>query len=341
MNIEFDLSKTVQQHISVIGDRETVDVGAIENKGWSFVNIYSLVEFRNVYFALIKSSFDGNIVKFVNYCDNNLPFDNKPWTYRKIEEYLNAFRNFRILSPDNKINKDLFSGHQVSNELNENDKEVLKHIFYNYFRFKEIHTWFTDIDSVNRKASVNDFKQSYLKNKGTELYSFSIGKRFTDAFFKSETQLSPIYILDDSKALNRRMMRFWDVYTSWGRSLGVLEKVNIEPLNRHYNLKSAISCSYHVAENKINETLENYLKHKFGFKKVYLPELVFDLAIENRVSVNAAKKYIIEEYQKSREKFSLDNTSEIFIKVGRIDERESLLYPLYREQYISHITLLQ
>ncbi|HLA58017.1 MAG TPA: hypothetical protein VK622_04635 [Puia sp.] len=340
MNLKIDLLNPITQSITVIEDRETAEVGAVEGKGWSFINVYSLIELRNIYLAMVKSGFDGDLSKFSDYCDTNLPYERKPWSYRKVEEYINALRNFKILSKDNHLIQGIFKDQDIQNELSTEDKAVLKKIYYSYFRFKEIHTWFTNISASDRKQEVINFSEVRLREKSEELYSFSRSKRFTDSFFVDKEDLFKIYILDDSSTLNRRMMRFWHVYVTWGRLLGVLEKVNIDPLNTG-GIQTAISCSYHIEKDVVKCDLVKYVKSKFGNRKTFIPEIVFKFAMENRISIRLAKEFILEQYQKNRDKFSIDNTSEIFIEVARIDKEDNLLYPLYRGSYISHLTLLQ
>lgn len=338
MSKRINLENSSSKPISIIGETDDAELGII--KGWSFINIYDLLEFRNLYLAMNRANFKGEITKFMTYCQEHVPYKNKPWSYRKVEEYINAFRNFGIVVND-KVKEEIFLETDYAECLSDADKKSLMRIYYSYIRFREIHTWFTKIDSQDRRQVVLNFNYEDLITEATQLYSFSSESRFTNSFINTYSNNATIYTLDENTPVGRRLIRFWDVYIAWGKTLGIVEKFSLETIDMGLQNKKALSCTYHLNPNQPTFSLREYIKTHFGHRKVFVPELVSRISLENRISIDATKTFIISEYVNCREHFTLDNTSEIFFKLASIKDRESILYPIYRDLYISHITLIQ
>ncbi len=341
MSKYIDLTKSTYFPIQAISEEESADLTALKNKGWSFTNIYHLIELRNLYLALIETSFDGDIKKFSIYCSENVPYVENKWNYRKVEEYINALRNYGILLEFNRIKLDFFKRKPYNSALDSDDVDALKEIYYSYFRFKEIHTWFIELGQIQRKKQIEQLSRAKLATDSNVLYSFSHKARFTDAFISELENKTPIYFISDEISINRVLMRFWDVYVKWGKTLGVLEKFSLEHLDIGLLSKRSLNCSYHTRQGTPEYTLYDYIAKNYGKKKVYLPELVFKIALNERFSVEFIKNFIINEYIENRSLFNIDSTSEIFIKVNKITDTESILFPIYRGVYISHIIIIQ
>jgi hypothetical protein len=339
MSRAIDLSRSEYRSLNITPEPPK-NSSAQKNKGWSFINIYHLVELRNIYLALKRYSFQGGIKNFSTFCSGEVPFENKPWTYRKVEEYLNALRNFQILNPDNTIQEGVFSDKPMDMPLDEDDHNSLRRIFYTYFRFKEIHAWFLDIHSPDRKTVIQRASVSELTAGSHPIFAFSYNSRFKDAFISALADNATIVYLDNNVSIARQVMRLWDVYIQWGKTLGVLEYFSLQQVGITLTHQSALSCYYHLDDGaKFESSLYDLMRSRYGKKKVFVPELVFALAIEMRISIRQIHDFIIEEYKTNRELFSLDNTSEIFISRKKFRQGEVILFPIYRDSYISHITI--
>ncbi|MGE0634870.1 MAG: hypothetical protein AB7G44_02885 [Bacteroidia bacterium] len=341
MNTQVDLSNSEYTPLTVISDSEAKSLGSIKGKGWSFTNIYHLIELRNVFLALKIHSFNGDIKNFTKYCIDKLPYEEKKWNYRKVEEYINALRNFGILGERNLIENDFFEDNSFDSPLSQKDINSLKTIYYGYFRFKEIHSWFLSINPLDRKDSIEKVDSKDLISKSNKLYSFSYNSRFTDAYITELKDNTKVFYLDNNNKMNRALMRLWDVYVKWGRTLGVLEKFSLDQVGISLEKKKLLNCTYHLKDDKPKFKLFDYIFLNFGKQKVFLPDLVFKIACEERLSIEAINNFIIEEYLHNREIFNIENTSEIFIKVRKLREKETMLYPLYRDSYISHINVIK
>ena len=132
----------------------------------------------------------------------------KSWTLRNILEIVNALKNFHLISSSNNkpYNCKLFS---YNRELTQQDYNVFKDIYFNYFRFQEFHKLFIG----NRDLSIE-----MLLSDSQPIYSISRGSRFTNNFLINKDTLVEI---DQKKT---EIMRFWDVYVKWGEVLGILKK---------------------------------------------------------------------------------------------------------------------
>lgn len=341
MNHSLDLWQLERLSIQALSEQDVGEFAIQENKGWSFTNIYQLDELRNIYIALNLSQFDGNIKSFTSFCIENVPFVEKPWTYRKVEEYLNALKNYGLLSKQHELKQNAFNIKSYDEPLDSADIETLKEIYYSYFRFQEIHTWFINLNNSNRKKQIKNLSRHDLLYNSGLLYSFSINSRFTDAFIDRLSGNPKIFFIDNEVSINRALMRFWDVYIKWGKTVGVVEKFNLEHLGIETIPKTSLSCSYHIHPGTPEFKLYDYVMTHYGKKRVFVPDLVAKIAAEKRFAIENIKKYIINEYIDNRSLFNIDSTSEIFIKVGKIKDTQSILFPLYRDTYISHLTLIQ
>ena len=83
----------------------------------------------------------------------------------------------------------------------------------------------------------------------------------------------------------------------------------------------------------------DYLNENHNNTYIYLPDLILELAIKFRLRVEKIKELIIEQYQIHKEYFSFERTSEIFIKKGDIKDGDKILFPKYKDSYISHLII--
>lgn len=341
MSIAINLNGSSLINLSVINENQASRFQELKNKKWSFVNIYHLKELRDIYLALNAANFNGDIKLFAGFCEKYVSFEKEPWTYRKVEEYINALRNFGIVGRDKVLDKQFFKEKSWNDVLDIDDLSSLRLIFYQYFRFKEIHSWFVSIANQNTSEFIEQINELQLITNSKPLYSFSYNSRFTDAFISELKNGTDIYYLDNEIAINRAVMRLWDVYIKWGRTLGVIERFNLDQLGISLSSKGAINCNYHINNSSPKLSLYEYMNKYTLKKKVFVPELIYKIAIDERLSINAICQFILNEYSCNKHLFSIDNTSEIFIKVKKIKPTDSILFPIYRNSYISHLTLMQ
>lgn len=80
-----------------------------------------------------------------------------------------------------------------------------------------------------------------------------------------------------------------------------------------------------------------------GRRSIWIPAIVFQLYKTRRARTLEDATAVIKFYQAYRPSVSLDRTSEIFItgqtRGGRLEKRRLRFYPLYKDSYVSHLTL--
>ncbi len=342
-----NLTNSTRSKIAFIDEGMAASEIRHSDKKWSFSNVYYFTEFRDVYLALSKfkfGKFPRNFKKeFTKFCLSvNLPFVKSPWKERRILEYLNAFKNLSLVNEKYEVTKEIFVGREIGQPLSQSDIETLKQIYFGYFRFKEFFSWLIrppinpDVSFVVGLTPERIYKES----KPIYFFSSKSGKenRFTDNFIYELEENSRIYYIDESDG---KLSRFWDVFITWGKNLNIIEKFSFRfPLIRtSINKDKSIGCCYVVNEIFPELDLLDYLNSNYNHSYIYLPFLVLDIALKYRVRVERVQEFIIEQYKKYREVFSLERTSEIFIKKGKISENDKILFPIYNDAYISHLII--
>ena len=314
-----------------------------DGKGWGFSNATSLSLLRDVYLLIRDNEFSSinSLLKEVN---SSLSLK-KEISERGILEPINVLRNSGYIQKGKLApQKIVFSNSTINTILSDDDKDELKNIFFQILRFKEVMLWFVSLSEVN----LSNINEEIVRKNSKIIYSFSWQSRFTDSIIyelKEKTTVFSLEAINDPK-LSSAMFRFWDAFTSWGRSLGLLEKVNMKYFDYHVTCKSfskekvrVINCVYFKNQDSINFDLIDYIKEKFKSKVIYIPDLVFDLVITYRFGINEINEFIIDEYLKNKSICFLERTSEIFITRKKILEMESIPFPIYQDSYISHFIL--
>lgn len=305
---------------------------------WSFVNIYSLTVLRDVYILTRKA--EKKTVKSItikvneNQIKKDIEKKFTAFTERQVLENLNALVKFDFLYEDYIVKKKCFLHSQVNTKLSDGDKQILESIFFSYFRFNELSSWLisptTDFHINFDKLQKDDFI-----NKSKPIYFYSDKSRFYNCFLIDIENPNTKYIID-----NDVVMRFWDVYIKWGKTLGILDKFNVSKIFNPINNKE-VSIAYFIKDFKPFD-FRKFLSENFNSRDIWMPELIYKIAEKYRYSVNEIKKYIIQNIH-TDDKLTFERTSEIFLIKGKTSEKNIkdaiYLYPLIDDYYISNLII--
>ncbi|MFH0736526.1 MAG: hypothetical protein V1773_18035 [bacterium] len=337
-----NIDKSISIPIKLVTEKEE---DRENNKKWSFSFVYYFTEIRDIYLMLknfleIENDFGKSksfLGAFAEYCrKKELPYVKKKWSDRKVLEVLNALKNFGLINNiDNSIKKNVFQDVNIGDKnISSKDYAVFKEIYFSYFRFKEIFSWFIDPSIVNKKDFVDNLKEDEIINNSNVLFTFSNISRFTDSFITELKNDTPIYSLNKDQL---DVARFWDVFIKWGTELELIEKYSLAQIDIKTSTTKNISCVSILTNNTIKLDLYEYLITNYRESYIHIPDLVLRLICEYRIKLKSIHEFIINSYIANKEKFTLDRTSEIFIKKSEIKENEKILYPIYINSYISHI----
>jgi predicted DNA-binding ArsR family transcriptional regulator len=313
-----------------------------DGKGWGFTNVYSLKDLRDIYLIIKENKFDS-IGELLDKVNKTLKSEDT-WEVRRLQEPLNALRNFNYVAQSKiSVSKIAFESSTIGSELSGKDIAEFTSIFFSYSRFRELILWFLPSNTqLNFIEDTIELKESKI------LFAFSRISRFTDTIIYDLESNCTLYSLEkpDNMIMSSQMYRFWDVFSAWGRSLNLLEKVNMRYFDysitsNNFKKEKKFNCYYFRNKNSINLNLLEYIDEHFKSKYIFIPELVLHIALKFRYGINEINNYLIEEYLKNKSKFSFERTSEIFIKGSNEEllEKDSIPYPYYRNSYISHITI--
>ena len=287
-----------------------------KNTAWSYFNVYSLRDFRDIYNVIYKNSNVRSLSSLLSYC-NELRIKSesgKVWSERNLLEIVNALKKTGLL--DLKSMEPLAGGlfkSDYNESLSIEDIQVLRRIFFSYFRFNDFISLFRN----DNKGSV-EFVVAYMA-----------GSRFFNNF--AVLYSNTIYGIEDTK---KNVMRFWDVFTKWGMVLKVLNKCSLKALN--------IDCVSWEVQNGylLNLTVQmplgfsvlHYVKENFLSECIYIPDLERELILKYGFHIEDIKTAIVEECVKHSDLYRLQRITEIFIEQG-----ERLLFPFVDGSYMSHI----
>jgi hypothetical protein len=338
---KLDFSRSSKFDVKWVDELAASSVFRTYDKRWSFSNIYYLTELRDIYLAIKKAdipvgtkNFKKEFTKFCNSID--LPYRKTRWNERRVLEYLNALENYTVLNSDYSINKEIFQSGHIGTDLNEQDLLDLRNIFFSYFRFKELLLWLISAPRESNIKHIQQLKPSKVILNSRPIFFFSEGGRFTDSFFFELESNADLYTItgDDGE-----LARFWDVFVSWGRTLGVLEKFTFKFPPLTTTTEKPIGCCYAISNRRIEVNLLEYVKEKYTTRFVYLPDLILKIALEYRSRIEDTKDFVMGEYLKYRNLFSLERTSEIFISSGKERDGDKILFPQYKDSYVSHLVV--
>ena len=303
---------------------------------WSYVNIYSLKDLKDIY--LISRLVKEKTVKNITKKRNELMYKNEVWGERKILEYLNALVKFDILDSDYNSYTSFFTNSQINEELTDENKDILRNIFFKYFRFKELSSWFISPDPSFHKTFSSLTEEDYIYNSNL-LFYYSEKNRFTDTFLYDKYEKK--FIIE-----NDVLMRFWDVFLKWGTTLKILEKFNLSPLENDVFAdisNKSLSVAYFIKPFKEFDLIKFLLK-EFNTKYIWMPEVIFRIARKYRYAIPDIKEFVISMIRE-KDELTYERTSEIFLIKGKNTQKAidmaTYLFPKMNDSYISTLILRQ
>ena len=340
MNRKIDIANYRKVKLPVITNEEAQRIG-VKKDSWSFSYVYHLEELRDIYIALRDHRF-VNHKEFARYCKKiEVPFCKTPWNDRRILEHLNALKNFDLIDARYSVKQSAFMDSKMGGGLTKEEKETFRCIFFSYFRFKEIMTWFIDLETNNKQQLIKDISYHQLEKESCALFPFAYQERFVNSFLH-DLQEEKLYFL--GKDEHNDFKRFWDVFISWGKALGVIQRFAMTSFDYQIEGASSFACVYFPRKDIAIEKIDviQFIKNNFLSRYVRIPNLVFHLCSIYRLPLEIAKDLVIETYLRNKELLSIERTSEVFIRKRsqREDERdERTLFPMYKDSFVSHIVL--
>ncbi len=316
------------------------DAYSLYNKGWGYSFVYSLQEIRDIYLAIQNYKFI-HLGQFTDeYVTPNIPNVGVAWNKRRVLEILNALVNFGLLTPQYELtNKELlFENNQIGKPVNDNDNKIFRRIFFSYHRFRDFSSLY--LPENNNFSNLEDV----LLDNSIPLFSFGSERKYTDSFFFTFKNNPDIYYIPEYNKDNEKnsgCKMFWDVFISWGVQLKVVERFNSSIFNYKLSNGKTFSFSYFLSSHSIlMPSLIDFIKKNYPERKnIDLSLLIFTLCTKFRKSLSCTKDYIIEEYKQNKEYISLVRTSEVFIKSGKFAENNAVIYPKYKDSFISHLII--
>lgn len=333
-NLTFDIDELPKQELPILSDEEAGQ----RFRKWSFVNIYSLNALRDIY--ILSKEVENKTVKSITLKvnENQIKKDIEkkwiPFTERQVLENLNALVKFGLLNYDYSIKKECFEESKINSDLNENDKNTLKHIFIYYFRFRELSSWFID-PSIQFHENFDKLHESDFVEKSIPFYYYSDECKFYNTFLRDFKKPIAKFIIQ-----NDILMRFWDVYVKWGTTLGVLDRFNL-PKSFSPVKNKEVLVTYFIKEF-VPFDMSAFISENFNLRNIFIPELIFKIAEKYRYSVNDIKNFIIQ-YINLNDNVTFERTSEIFLIQGKTSKENikkyTYLYPLMDNYYISNLII--
>ncbi len=304
-------------------------------KGWSLSYVYFLRELKDVFLIIVKyKSVSKSLICRKCKEENILPEGiNNEWTERSILERINALKNFGLISKDGEaINANIFNSN-LGSELTDEDKNIFKSIFFQYFRFREIISWMINPYAENRLEIMSSINEFEVKEKTKVTFPFINEGRFTNSFFFELKDNADVFYINDK---NSDLMRFWDVFVKWGTTLDLLDR--FQPKWADINVLpkvNSLSCVYFKKEIQKNFSLIGFIHQNYKSNYIYIPQLILDIIMLYRFPIDGIKKMIVDQCLENRDKVSMQRTSEIFV-----EEKEKVLLPMHRNTYVSHLLML-
>lgn len=333
-----DISKSKQITFQF---RSAKDYKNTEGKGWSFSNVYSFEEIRDLYILLMENGYIESVEKFT--AKRVIPLvmpKGKSWTSRRVREILNAMVNFNWFERNTNgcnywltTKTPLFLSESLGKELTDCELDIFKKVFFEYERFREYLSLY-HIDNNSDDVIINSIP----------IYSFSAEDRYTDVFFKSlddNVDLMCIKDEDSSGQKSSGFKSFWDVFVSWAQKLNLMEKFNSNIFNMRLSNGKSFSCSYFNSSKDVClPPLPCILKDLYPNRKVIdVNKLIFKICIIYRKPVKEVKEYIILQYSIYKKYISIVRTSEIFINRSEKKDDNAIAYPKYENSFISHLII--
>lgn len=300
---------------------------------WSYVNIYSLKDLKDIY--LISQLASNKTTKEITKRVNETIDSQELWEERKVLEYLNALVKFGLLDSAYNTKGIFFEKSRINGDLSNDDLNILRSIFFNYFRFKELSSWFINPENNFHNGFETLTESDYIDNSNL-LYFYCDRSRFNDTFLTDIENCTIKYVIDSDI-----LMRFWDVYLKWGITLNVLDKFNVSKLLGKYGINKEISLAYFIKPFNSFDLI-NFIEKNFDSKHILIPELLFEIVKQYRYSVSEIKSFIVSEIQ-NNQKLTYERTSEIFLIKGKTSKKNiesaTYLFPKINNSYVSHLII--
>lgn len=309
-----------------------------KEKTWSYLNIYSLKDLKDIYLIVINTN-DKSIKNITELVRKKIKHKQEEWSERKVLEYYTALKKFDLVNQDGSKISDYFSNSNINEELRDEDKSVFKEIYFSYFRFREISSWFIKIEGNGEPNNIAVSKTE-LVNNSHHLYYCINRNRFNDTFFTNLNKIETIFTIEDS---NSHLMRFFDVFIKWGSELKILDRFSLSRMDIKIEGNKELSIAYFI-KPFIKFDLIKYILSKdcFTSRHIAIQELIYQIVLDFRFSVAEIKNYIEQEIILN-DKLTFERTSQIFIIKGKESEKKILnatyLYPIIEDNYISHLII--
>lgn len=329
-----DLSKS-KQYVLPIFTEEQARKYSSTGKGWSYSFVFDFLELKNVFIALKNIPYHGIEDFSEKAVRSRLPFTRTPWESRRILEHLNGLINFGLATSDYSVVDNIFPEQTYATHLTDQDHRLFYKIYHEYFRFKELHSWLLSPSQNDHEDFVSHVSDSELAQHSKPIFPFQSSGRFNDAFIFSLNDNADVYRIPSNGDSNGALVRFWDVYVKWGQELKLLEKFNLKNLD--YQLSQSgrsLTCVYYVTNEKPKIDLWEFIRAEYSGNYIHIPKLILKIALRHRYRINEIKNLIIEQASANSDRFSLQRTSEIFIRDSEMD-----FVPIFKDSYISHLLL--
>lgn len=310
---------TIDTNLDNCIKKELVPIQSASKKGWGYSFVYNLRDLRDIY-LLLSQNIGRSIQELLDICKkyNLISESGKDWTARNLLEIVNAWINFgyvRSIQHGYIIIRQAEFNSDVNMPLDDNDKKIFLKIYFEYYKFKEFHSLF----STNRTE----------KRLDGFVYAFSQGIRFVNNFFVPRTDT--LWTIDNS---HKDMMRFWDVYTSWGIKLNVLDKLNLfafDIMTIDERLRNS-NMIYYVNEMSKDFSIIEYIKNTMSESYLSIISIERQLVWKYHFKIDDIKNRIVKECEHPNSSYRMQSTSSNFIR--RNDHR---YYPMVNNTYISHL----
>lgn len=297
-----------------------------QGKRWSFSFVYYLEDLRNVYRLYDEYEIESIPALYCKCKELGIKsWNGKDWNQRNLLELVNALKNFKLLSNDNKVStKGLFTETHPEEPLTSAEKNVFKNIYLSYFRFCEFHKLFVGKDDAITYGNFID---------STPVVYYMQDSRFTNRFLVNAKPSTKIIGLSDEHS---DMMRFWDVYVKWGVSLDVLRKYPLKPFGVNtVPPTKGLSIAYFYTKMPKDFSVFDYMLKEMQGSYLFIPDVIYTLIYDKHFAAEDVLERIVEESIINSNTFRAQSTSAIFV-----NDKENFLFPKIGNAYITHLLKL-
>lgn len=354
MSKSISLDKSTSKQLPALGDPAAKEM-SLRGKGWTLPNVYNLREVKDVYLTVRDnpglSNKELGLLIGARVAPEGKCWDKKG---RKALEYINALRNFQLIDKTNRVSKIVFVDAVLNVALTPADKADLREVFFSYFRFREIMSWFINPSEENHTDALSSVSEDYMQRGSKPLFFYVDPERYSEETKQKNRRYVNAIIYDLKDDTNvyfinpemSHLMRFWDVFLKWAVTLELLEKFNL--LHSDYKLWNAknilkpkeVTCAYFLSR-PTNIDVMGFITSRFNTKHIYLPEAILQICLNFRIRLEEAKRLIIAAAVDDPRFIGFDRTSEIFVKLGEFNtkKQEAIFFPKFKNSFISHLNI--